>query len=92
MKDLEFFEKAEIGKNAVEYDWKSKISQSAQNISFIKKRLVFSKKKDFEVIKTAKSRKVAVECNWKIKIFKPFKICHFWKRIDAFYGKKTWNC
>ena len=87
-KDLEIFEIAKIGKYVVEYDWNSKISQSAQNISFIKKEIGFFKKKDLEIIKIAKSRKVAVECNWKMKIFKTFKICHFWKRIDSFYEKK----
>ena len=90
-KDFGFFEIAKIGKYVVEYDWISEISQSAQNISFTKKRLAFSKKKDIEIIKIAKSCKVAVECNWMIKIFKTFKICHFWKRMDAFFEKKTWN-
>ena len=86
-KDLEFFKIARIGKYVVEYDWISKISQSAQNISFIKNRSV-SWKKNFKSSKNAESSKVAVECNWKIEIFKTFKKCQIWKRIDAFYEKQ----
>ena len=87
MKDVEFFKIAKIGKYIVEYDWICKISQSAQNISFIMIRSV-SWKKNFRNSKIAESSKVAVECNWKIEIFKTFKICQLWKRIDAFYERK----
>ena len=57
-KDLEIFEIAKIGKYVVEYDWNSKISQSAQNISFIKKEIGFFKKKTLKLLKLQKAAKL----------------------------------
>ena len=57
-KDLDFFEIAKIGKYVVEYDWKSKISQSAQNIIFLEKRLIFSRKKTLKLLKLQKAAKL----------------------------------
>ena len=37
-KDLEFCEIVKIGKYVVEYDWNSKISQSNQKLSFLKRK------------------------------------------------------
>ena len=46
--DLEFCEIVKIGKYVVEYDWNSKIYQSNQKLSFLKRKLVCLKK-DFKI-------------------------------------------